>query len=92
MKNGHSTDSSFWIRCVGYNQSTEAYFTIGKEYEVRGGRVTNDNGYTYTNYEMKPGSDPASWFLYRWYKFEIVDDATVPDHLDISFEEALGLA
>ena len=87
-----NTYSSFWIRCVGYTQSNESYFTIGKEYEVHGGHVTSDEGYTYSDDKMKLDSDPATWYLSGWYKFEIVNDVAVPDILEISFEDVLGYA
>lgn len=92
MGTRHNTNSSFWIRCVGYTQNRESFFTIGEEYEVTsGGFVTSDHGHTYVDPKMKPDSDPESWFLSSWYLFEIVDDATAPEHFDISFEDVLGI-
>ena len=88
--NGHNNSSPFWIRCVGYTQDHEEYFTIGKEYEVRDGHVTSDNGYTYTDLKMKPDSNLAEWFLSGWYQFEIVNDVAVPEHLELSFEDVMG--
>ncbi len=91
MEHRHNTDASFWIRCVGYTQRRESYFTIGKEYEVSsGGRVTNDRGYTYNDPRMKPDSDPARWYLSAWYEFEIVYDVAMPEHLELSFEDVMG--
>ena len=87
--NRHGDSAPFWIRCVGYTQDFEEYFTIGKEYEVSDGRVTNDNGFTYTDLKMKPDSNPADWYLSDWYRFEIVSDVAMPEHLELSFEDVM---
>lgn len=88
--NRRNASSSFWIKCVGYTQSFESFFTIGQKYEVIGGHVTSDRGHTYTDPKMRPNSNPAEWFLSNWYRFEIVDDVIIPEHLELSFEDAMG--
>lgn len=60
---------NYKVRCVGY-KSTERYFTIGKVYDVFDGKITNDNGFTYRNYD-------AIKFLSVWYKFEKVTDDSI---------------
>jgi hypothetical protein len=91
MGHGHNA-SSFWIRCIGYTQRSEKYFTIDQEYEVCDGVVVSDNGFIYKKDPyMKPDSDPETWYLSRWYEFEIVnDDILLPDRLDLSFNELMG--
>lgn len=88
-------DSSFLVRCVGYTQNIERYFTDGKVYEVYAGRITNDRGFTYSDDPaMKADSDPKTWYLSGWYRFEIVDDiaavTTSPECTPLSFEEVMG--
>lgn len=61
---------NYKVRCVGYKHK-ERYFTIGKVYDVVNGKITNDNGYTYSNY------DDVIGFLSGWYKFKKVDDGFV---------------
>lgn len=91
MEQRSDVDSSFWIRCTGYTQSHEKFFTIGKKYEVRrGGYVSSDNGFVYHDSEMTPDSDPRHWFLSGWYRFEIVyEEVTIPDQPALSFEELM---
>jgi hypothetical protein len=57
------------VRCIGF-KTAERYFTLNKVYEVKDGRITNDNGYRYT----------ADFFgdLQRgWYTFELVVDEKI---------------
>lgn len=59
-----------WVRCVGYRQNREFAFTVDKVYKVyNNGKITNDNGYTFSYYETK--KDVLD-FLSRWYIFEEV--------------------
>lgn len=61
---------NYKVRCVGYN-TNERYFTVGKVYDVVNGTITNDNGYTYENW------DDVIKFLSSWYEFEKVNDDSV---------------
>lgn len=61
--------NSFKVRCVGYNRD-ERYFTKGKVYELADGKITADNGYTYT----KKTNDEVLSYLSSWYNFERVDE------------------
>lgn len=61
---------NYKVRCVGYKRD-ERYFTVGKVYDVFNGEITNDNGFTYRNY------DDATKFLSGWYKFEKVTDGSI---------------
>ena len=82
---------TFIVKCVGYTQFHEKNFTIGKEYEVCDGRIVSDNNYEYSeDPHMTKDSDPSTWWLSGWYRFEIVnDDMVVPEHLEVSFEDIL---
>ena len=63
---------NYKVRCVGYRyRKGERYFTIGKVYDVVNGEITNDNGYTYKNW------DDVIKFLSGWYRFERVDNGSV---------------
>lgn len=82
--------STFVVRCIGYNQRHEAYFTVGQEYEVKNGRITSDNGYTYSpDKNMRADSDPSTWYLSGWYEFEIVEDVAAPEHVTITIDDIL---
>ena len=59
-------NKNYKVRCVGYKRK-ERYFTVGKVYDVVDGEITNDNGYTYKNW------DDVIEFLSSWYRFEKVD-------------------
>jgi hypothetical protein len=84
-------DFTFVVRCVGYKQESERYFTVGKEYEVHDGRITADNGYEYRKDDrMTPDSDPETWWLSGWYQFKMVDVFRRPEHLDITIDDLLG--
>ena len=61
---------NYKVRCVGYKRN-ERYFTIGKVYDVVGGKITNDNGYTYCDF------DDVIEFLSKWYNFEKVTDDSI---------------
>ena len=60
------------VKCVGYTQKDEFFFTVGKEYKIyENGEITNDRGFTYG----KPhGKDKKSMLRYLsdWYIFEEV--------------------
>lgn len=58
---------NYKVRCIGYKRK-ERYFTVGKVYDVVDGEITNDNGYTYKDW------DDVIKFLSGWYRFEKVDD------------------
>lgn len=59
-----------WVRCVGYRQKGEFYFTIGKKYKIfNNGNITNDNGYTYVGVG-KGTKEVMLDFLSKWYIFE----------------------
>lgn len=60
---------NYKVRCVGYKRS-ERHFTIGKVYDVVDGKITNDNGHTYSGWQ------DVIDFLSGWYKFEKVSDDT----------------
>lgn len=56
------------VKCVGYRQNHEFDFTVDKEYKIyNNGKITNDNGYVYSNSETK---EEALGFLSKWYIFE----------------------
>lgn len=38
-------NSTFWVRCIGYTQDNEKFFSIGKEYEVNRGCIVSDDGF-----------------------------------------------
>lgn len=61
---------NYKVRCTGYNQGNEKYFTIGKVYDVVNNTIKNDNGFVYESYN---GRNIISW-LSRWYKFERVSN------------------
>lgn len=56
------------IKCVGYKTKSNFNFTVGKEYKIYdNGRITNDNGSTYTK---MPTKAKMLEFLSQWYIFE----------------------
>lgn len=56
------------VKCVGYRQNQEFAFTVDKEYKIyNNGKITNDNGFVYSNCETK---EEALDFLSEWYIFE----------------------
>lgn len=59
---------NYKVRCTGYKQTIEKYFTIGKVYDVINGEITNDHGYTYKSVN-------AIEWLSKWYSFVRVGDA-----------------
>lgn len=70
--------NAYKVRCVGYTQNIEKYFTIGKVYDVVNNTITNDNGFTYNHLKGEqgcPDCDVIDSFLSHWYKFERVGDA-----------------
>lgn len=58
---------NYKVRCVGY-KGKESCFTIDKVYDVIDGKITNDNGFTYSHL-----ADVIKC-LSRWYVFEKVDN------------------
>lgn len=57
-----------WVKCVGYRQKDEFYFTVNKKYKIYdNGKITTDMGHTYTN---KTTKEEMLQFLSRWYIFE----------------------
>ena len=61
---------NYKVMCVGYKRE-ERCFTIGKVYDVVDGKITNDNGFTYRNYNESDVDDVIK-FLSGWYKFKKV--------------------
>lgn len=60
-----------WVRCVGYRQSHEFYFTVGEKYKIfSNGRITDDSGYTYLSENTK---EDMLDFLGDYYIFEEVN-------------------
>lgn len=61
-------DGYAWVRCAGYRQNGEFYFTVGKKYKIfNDGKITNDNGYTYVGEHSKK---TMLDYLSKWYIFE----------------------
>jgi hypothetical protein len=58
------------VRCVGYHQNHEKYFTVGKVYDVVDGVITSDKGYPYGNGVW------CGWLGKEYYKFERVEENT----------------
>ena len=56
------------VRCVGYKQNHEKYFTVGKVYDVVDGRITSDEGYTYAKNAW------CEWLGKDYYEFELVEE------------------
>ena len=57
-----------WVKCVGYCQNREFYFTVGKKYKIfNNGNITTDDGYTYAGQDTK---EAMLDFLSKWYIFE----------------------
>lgn len=67
-----SKPSTLKVRCVGYKQEREKYFTLGKVYEWVNNTLINDNGDKYSN--TVQGTNPADWKLSSWYTFEVVKE------------------
>lgn len=89
----YDSNSTFWVRCVGYKQDHERFFTVGQEYEVCGGVIANDRGFAYLrDHTMKIDSSPNSWYLSRWYEFEIVEEQFEVDAFEISIDDILGIS
>ena len=61
---------NYKVRCTGYNQNYEKYFTIGKVYDVVNNTIKSDGGFVY---KMFNAANVINW-LSRWYKFERVSD------------------
>lgn len=68
MDKAKEEDEYSWVRCVGYCQKREFYFTVGKKYKIfNNGNITTDNGYTYAGQDTK---EAMLDFLSKWYIFE----------------------
>jgi hypothetical protein len=70
----------FKVKCVRVKKFSE-YFTVGKIYDVKDGKVVCDNGWegeTWTNPEYGNADFDAfaEWFR-PWYDFELVEDKKV---------------
>ena len=82
--------STFVVRCIGYNQHDERFFTVGQEYEVVNGRIATDDGYIYPkDKNMRADSDPSTWYLSDWYEFELVEDVAAPEYVTITIDDIL---
>ena len=70
-----SKNYDFRVRCTGYEQMSEKYFTIGKVYRVKDGILTSDAGFKYDawNYHGKTFKNLKNWFS-GYYTFELVED------------------
>lgn len=62
----------FKVKCVGY-KTNEKFFTIGKTYEWKDGKLTNDNGFTYSGSYPVGGEDVEKWGLSGWYTFKKIN-------------------
>lgn len=61
------------VKCVGYRQNREFYFTVGKEYKVYdNGSIVSDNGYNYRSNNFIDSKEAALKYLSKWYIFEEV--------------------
>ena len=58
------------VKCVGYNQIWEKFFTIGEIYEVKNNSITNDDGFIYRKYV---GAQNIIDWLSDYYAFELVE-------------------
>ena len=68
MDKAKEEDEYSWVKCVGYRQKSEFYFTVGKEYKIfNNGNITNDYEYTYAGKHSKKAMLD---FLSKWYIFE----------------------
>lgn len=64
------------VRCVGYRQKNEFYFTVDKVYQIyEDGRITADNGYIYGGKDSFNNSKVKTMeFLGEYYIFEEVQN------------------
>lgn len=62
--------NNYKVRCTGYNQNSEKYFTVGKVYDVVNNTIKSDSGFVY---KMPDAANVINW-LSRWYKFGRVSD------------------
>ena len=65
-----------WVKCVGYRQKDEFYFTVDKVYKIYDdGRITSDNGYVYGGKDSFNNSkEKIMVFLGDYYIFEEVQN------------------
>ena len=60
------------VKCVGYRQNSEFYFTVDKEYKVYdNGSIVADNGFDYSSKCVNSKEDVLK-YLSKWYIFEEV--------------------
>ena len=64
-----------WVKCIGYRQNKEFYFTVDKKYKVYDdGRITSDDGYTYGGKDgCNNSKEKVMKYLSEWYIFEEVN-------------------
>jgi len=68
------------VKCTGYKQNREKYFTIGKIYEVNAdGTLTDDTNFKYT--ALVCGTNPNDWILSHYYEFETITADTYELHI-----------
>lgn len=69
-------ESYSWVKCIGYRQSNEFYFTVDKVYKIYDdGRITADNGYIYGVKDSFNNSKVKTMeFLGEYYIFEEVQN------------------
>lgn len=61
------------VKCVGYTQTTEFYFTVGKTYKIYDdGKITNENKFTYDE-NFATSKEEMLKYLSKWYIFEEVE-------------------
>lgn len=75
MKKEDEVDYS-WVKCVGYRQNYEFYFTVDKVYKIYDdGRITNDNDFTYGGKDSYRNSkEKVMELLNLYYIFEEVQN------------------
>lgn len=62
-----------WVKCIGYTQLNEHFFTVGKKYKIYdNGDIMADNGYVYEAYETRTKKETLD-FLSKFYIFEEVE-------------------
>jgi hypothetical protein len=62
------------VKCAGYWQGRENYFTVGKIYDVIDGAITSDDGFYYDGTQMAGHPNSYEWLAHEYYKFEEVKD------------------
>lgn len=64
-----------WVKCVGYRQNEEFYFTVDERYKVYDdGRIVADNEYVYGGKNScNDSKEKVMDYLAKWYIFEEVN-------------------